>query len=204
MNPSRTPIITEHRLARLIAWTRLALAWVAMLMFSAAPKVSTRRLERFANLSLDSLARRVRNLIIIRAVQFLNPRRAPRQRFNFAPAGFASALSRANSCARSAALAFAARCAIAIQRRASPSCSAPCATSTPAHAASPAISRALRRSSLCSRRMTPRTRSPCWRRAPLIPPNQILTCSGLQRRANPSSARAAVRAHRKGGASPLD
>jgi hypothetical protein len=88
MNSSRTPICTTHRLARLIAWTRLVLAWVAMLMFSAAPKINARRLGRFANLSLDSLARRVRNLIIIRAAQLMNPRRRAKQRFNFAASGF--------------------------------------------------------------------------------------------------------------------
>lgn len=86
MNKPR-PIITPHRYARLIAWTQLVLMLFAGLIARTAP-ISKRRLERYGHISLDMLARRIRNLIILRAIQILNPRRTPRQRFNHAHAGF--------------------------------------------------------------------------------------------------------------------
>jgi hypothetical protein len=81
------PIITAQRYARLIAWTQLVLMLFAGLIARAAP-ISTRRLERYGHISLDMLARRIRNLIILRAFQIMRPRRMPRQRFNHAHAGF--------------------------------------------------------------------------------------------------------------------
>ncbi|MBC7769728.1 MAG: hypothetical protein H7124_13185 [Phycisphaerales bacterium] len=94
MTPSPTTSNTEHRrLARLIAWARLALVWFAMLMFAAAPPRNRRRLGRFALLSLDDLARLVRNLILARAAQLAGVGRAKRAPCrNYAPSGFSRRL----------------------------------------------------------------------------------------------------------------
>jgi hypothetical protein len=81
-------IISSHRLVRLIAWARLALAWAAMMLFSEdAPRPTRRRIRRYGLLSLDRLERLVRNLVLIRAAQ-LARRPARRCTFAFAPAGF--------------------------------------------------------------------------------------------------------------------
>jgi len=93
MNPSQSNLCTEHRLARLAAWARLMLGWIAMLMFSAGFKPNRRRLHRYGDLSVHRLARMVRNLIIIRACQTAPPPTLrPPPRRNFAPTGFARRL----------------------------------------------------------------------------------------------------------------
>lgn len=86
MQKPRTTI-TAHRISRLIAWTRLVLAWFASVLVTAAP-ITKRRLNRFGHVLLNSLARHVRNLIILRSVEILRPRARRNQRRNFAPAGF--------------------------------------------------------------------------------------------------------------------
>jgi len=95
MKQSRSTPCTEQRLARFITWARLMLGWIAMLMVSTGFKPDPRRLRRYGHLSLDRLARMVRNLIIIRACQIMPaPRlRAPPRR-NVAPAGFTRRLER--------------------------------------------------------------------------------------------------------------
>jgi len=95
MKQSRSTLCTEQRLARFITWARLMLGWVAMLMFSIGFKPDTRRLRRHGSVSVDGLARMVRNLIIIRASQIMPAPtlRAPPRR-NFAPAGFTRRLER--------------------------------------------------------------------------------------------------------------
>lgn len=88
---SSPPIISAHRFARLLAWARLALAWAAMMLFSDdAPLLDLRRcIRRFRLLSLDRLARMVRNLVIVRAAQMAGPRARRRTARSFAPPGFA-------------------------------------------------------------------------------------------------------------------
>jgi hypothetical protein len=87
---SSPPIISNHRLARLLAWARLALAWAAMMLFSdSAPLLDLRRcIQRFRLLSLDRLARLVRNLVIIRAAQMAGPRARRRSARASASPGF--------------------------------------------------------------------------------------------------------------------
>ncbi len=87
MNTPRSAPITERRLARLIAWTLLVLAWIAAFMFDREFRPGARRLHRFAFLSLPALKRCVRNLIVVRAALLL-PARPERARRNHAPAGF--------------------------------------------------------------------------------------------------------------------
>jgi hypothetical protein len=88
---SSPPIVSAHRLARLLAWARLALAWAAMVLFSEdAPLLDLRRcIRRVRLLSLDRLARMVRNLVIVRAAQMAGPRARRRTVRAFAPPGFA-------------------------------------------------------------------------------------------------------------------
>lgn len=94
MNPSRSTLCTEHRLARLIAWTRLVLVWIAGLFFNEAFEPSLRRLDRYGFISLRTLKRRVRNLIIIHAAQHLGVRAGAnlRPRQDFAARGFSRRL----------------------------------------------------------------------------------------------------------------
>jgi len=88
--PFRSTLCTEHRLARLAAWARLMLAWIAMLLFADdTPRPNRRHIKRYG-VSLDSMARMVRNLMIIRAAQLTRPNlRTRRQCPNYAPRGFA-------------------------------------------------------------------------------------------------------------------
>lgn len=90
MNYTPHPI-TKHRLARLIAWAGAMLAWIGVMLFAPAPPRARRRHIRcrYGLLSLDAMARMVRNLIICR----MHRARRPRRRANppwrdFAPAGF--------------------------------------------------------------------------------------------------------------------
>jgi len=80
-----------HRVARLIAWARLSLAWIGAMLFSAHPPRPQRRhiRRRYSRFSLDAMARMTARLILIRACALAGggrpPERSPR---NHAPAGF--------------------------------------------------------------------------------------------------------------------
>jgi hypothetical protein len=76
MHPKQTPIISAHRLARLIIWFAGVLAWFAYgcAVHTAAER---RRHARYGAWSQTRLIRTVRNIIIIRAAQLLAfPRRS--------------------------------------------------------------------------------------------------------------------------------
>lgn len=88
MTSSQSTLISAQRLARLTAWTRLALMWFAMFLFAPAALTNIRRLNRFGFLSLDDLTRCVRDLIVIRAAQIMRTPPQPRQRFDYAQPGF--------------------------------------------------------------------------------------------------------------------
>jgi hypothetical protein len=89
MNTSRSTS-SAHRFARLIAWTKLMLGWVAMLLCAgAAPRPSRRHIrKRYRFLDLEDLRIRVRNLVIIRAGQIAGRRRVRQLVRRDAPAGF--------------------------------------------------------------------------------------------------------------------
>ncbi|MBC7769622.1 MAG: hypothetical protein H7124_12645, partial [Phycisphaerales bacterium] len=92
MKQNRSAPTNAHKLARLIAWAQLMLAWIGMMLFSeTAPQFSRRHmLQRYRHLTLQPLARLVGHLILIRAAHFAGDgTRAQRQLRNYAPAGFA-------------------------------------------------------------------------------------------------------------------
>lgn len=82
------PSLSEHRLARLIAWGPAVLAWLAVMLTSDIV-AARRRLRRFA--MLERMPRFIECLLVIRACALVFPRkrtRAPTRPAN-APAGFA-------------------------------------------------------------------------------------------------------------------
>jgi hypothetical protein len=101
MNSSRSIICSEHRLARFVAWARLALAWIAMMLLSDETPRASRRIvrRRYCLLDLGVMTRLVRNLVIIRAGQLSQRRRRRRPiLLDSAPAGF-TRRTRANAAA---------------------------------------------------------------------------------------------------------
>lgn len=86
MQLQRSPLCSEHRLARFILWLGVLLAWFAAgaLQRSAA---SQRHHRRYGALTIETLTRAVRNIILIRAAQVLkpNPRHQVRGRANARP-----------------------------------------------------------------------------------------------------------------------
>jgi hypothetical protein len=73
---------TEHRLARLVAWTMAVIAW-----FMLGAPAHTERRRRLARATIGDIQRFARSLIIIRAAQLL-PMRAPRPRYGRRPPHF--------------------------------------------------------------------------------------------------------------------
>ncbi|HYD87189.1 MAG TPA: hypothetical protein VEA80_06930 [Vitreimonas sp.] len=84
MQPSR-PIVSDHRLARLIAWLGAVLAWCA-LGRPTRTRAQARRHKRYSALGIADLAHFVRNVVILRAVQLLDPQIAPARRRTSRPA----------------------------------------------------------------------------------------------------------------------
>jgi len=82
--------VTGHRFARYVLWVRLMLVWVAGVLLANARPVSRRRIrQRYGFVSIDGLARLVRNLIILRGAQLGgNPRPRPNARRSDARPGF--------------------------------------------------------------------------------------------------------------------
>jgi hypothetical protein len=85
---SQSTLISEHRLARFVAWLGGFLLWLA----TGAPRTTRahqRRHQRYRHIGAGALVRAVRDLVIIRAAQLM-PEAPPstRPRHDFAPAGF--------------------------------------------------------------------------------------------------------------------
>ena len=73
--------ITPHRFARLTAWLSAMLAWAGSVLFADAARPSRRHIrQRYGFLSLDPLARLVRDLAIVRAADLAHLRTRPRFR----------------------------------------------------------------------------------------------------------------------------
>jgi hypothetical protein len=70
--------LTKHHRARLVAWTLAMLAWMAEVLFAAAPFIARHERQRGASMSLDRLTWRVKTLILLHAAD-LAPRRAPKR-----------------------------------------------------------------------------------------------------------------------------
>jgi hypothetical protein len=80
MNKPPSPF-NPHRIARLIAWLRAMLAWAASVLFADTARPSRRHIrQRYRFLSLDPLARLVRDLAIVRATDLVHLRSRPRSR----------------------------------------------------------------------------------------------------------------------------
>lgn len=81
-----------RKLARLIGYAQLVMAWVMAVLFSATPpNVSWRQARtRLCYFSANKLARIIRHLVIARAGEMMLRRRRPRRISprNYAPAGF--------------------------------------------------------------------------------------------------------------------
>ena len=90
MNTSRSTLCSEHRLARYLAWARLALAWIAMMLLSGETPRARRRIVRRRYCLLDPgvMTRLVRNLVIIRAAQLSRRRRRRPNLLDSTPADF--------------------------------------------------------------------------------------------------------------------
>jgi hypothetical protein len=70
-----------HRIARLVAWLRAMLAWASSVLFADAARPNRRHIrQRYGFLSLDLLARLVRDLAVIRATDLTHLRARPRFR----------------------------------------------------------------------------------------------------------------------------
>jgi hypothetical protein len=87
MRITHPPALNRHRLARLIVWAQALVLWAAAVLIGE--RIGNRRhiRQRYRALTIDKLARLVRNLLIIRAAEFVRLRPAPPWR-DFAPAGF--------------------------------------------------------------------------------------------------------------------
>jgi len=73
------PIITQHRVQRLVLWALAMLSWCAGVLFGDRP-ISIRHIQqRFGDLKLTALTRFVRTLVALRAVALAGVRR-PRRR----------------------------------------------------------------------------------------------------------------------------
>ncbi len=83
---AQRPIISAHRLARLVAWLAGVLAWFALGAPHATP-AQRRHHARHGHVGIATLRRAVAAIIIVRAAQLL-PARLPRIRRDFAPPGF--------------------------------------------------------------------------------------------------------------------
>src|SRR5262245_4341653 len=69
------PILTQHRRARLIAWTLAMLAWLASVLFEGAPFTQRCARQRGKRMSLEGLARQVKLLIVSRGGELARLRR---------------------------------------------------------------------------------------------------------------------------------
>jgi hypothetical protein len=90
MNKPPSPF-NPHRIARLIAWLQAMLAWAASVLFAETARANRRHIrQRYRFLSLDPLARLVRDLAVLRATEFTHLRSRPRLRGvrNAAECGF--------------------------------------------------------------------------------------------------------------------
>ncbi|MEQ1812100.1 MAG: hypothetical protein ABL889_19385 [Terricaulis sp.] len=74
------PPISNHRLARLGLWLLALLAWCA------CGRIGERQRRRYGEVSLETLERAARNLIIIGAAQLLSPRKRAARRYHAKPA----------------------------------------------------------------------------------------------------------------------
>ncbi len=79
MNKPPSPF-NPHRIARLIAWLQAMLAWAASVLFTDVAQSRRRIRQRYGFLSLDPLARLVRDLAIVRAADLMHLRARPRFR----------------------------------------------------------------------------------------------------------------------------
>jgi hypothetical protein len=79
MNKPPSPF-NPHRIARLTAWLRAMLAWAAAILFADAAPSRRHIRQRYGVLSLDPLARLVRDLAIVRATDLAHLRARPRFR----------------------------------------------------------------------------------------------------------------------------
>jgi hypothetical protein len=79
--------INAHRLARLIVWAQAMIVWAAAVFFGDAVCKRRHIRQRYRLLSLDTLARLVRNLMIARAVELFSVRRG-RAPSKYLPPGF--------------------------------------------------------------------------------------------------------------------
>ncbi len=87
MKPRYLHPMNEHHLARAIAWAMAVFAWVIAGMPNHT-SAGRRHHKRYAGVRVSQLRAFVRNVVLIRAAQLLNPRPAVWSR-NTAPAGFA-------------------------------------------------------------------------------------------------------------------
>lgn len=69
---SHRPILSQHRLRRLVLWALAMLRWLRAVLFSDQPLV-WRHLRRFEEASLGGLAHLTRHLLIVRALDLAGP-----------------------------------------------------------------------------------------------------------------------------------
>jgi hypothetical protein len=80
--------LSQHRLARLVAWALAMLAWVAHALLGESAPHRRRLRQRGGFFSLDRLARFACRLALARAAEIVGLRSRPRAIRNTAPSGF--------------------------------------------------------------------------------------------------------------------
>lgn len=87
MRTTLPPTSKIDRLPRLIVWATAMIIWAAVVLLGERRANRRRIRQRYDALNITKLTHLVRNLMIIRAAQFLQRRNQPARR-KFAPAGF--------------------------------------------------------------------------------------------------------------------
>lgn len=96
MKPIRSNPERQRKLARLIAFTSLVLAWIGTMLFGDEKPISRRHVrQRYAWLNLNVMARVIAHLVLARAVAFA-PRLPKRTQRNYAGAGFTRSIGRSH------------------------------------------------------------------------------------------------------------
>lgn len=83
-----TRFLTQHRRARIVAWTLAMLAWIASVLFTKRAPSRRRIRQRYGLFSLRALTRLVCDLATVRALEMTQIRRRPPKVRNTAGAGF--------------------------------------------------------------------------------------------------------------------
>jgi hypothetical protein len=87
MRTTHPPILPKRYLLRLIVWAEVMVVWAATVLLCERAATRRHMRQRYGFISIEKLTRLVRNVMIVRAAQFL-PRRSPRPWRAAARSGF--------------------------------------------------------------------------------------------------------------------